>query len=384
MVDLKKYSKTLIFLVVGLIIMAVILYFIGIDTVINALKQANPWYIVLAVILQFITYYLYTLRWFIINKSADMGNVTIKKLFPMVLLSLAVNNITPSGRGGGEPVRAYVLSKESDYTFDMTFATVLGDRALDTFPFIILAIITIVGMIFTFTLSPIWIIILIACVTVITILVVIIIYMSVNESFGLKLTIWIIKLVKRFYKKFKPRHAIQIKNYVSGFQKTMKVLITDRNVLLYALPLSFIVWFIEILRVYFVFLAFGANVSIVVVAEVFIIACLVGMVPLLPGGLGAVDGIMILFYSGAGITASISAAATVVERLISFWMTTILGLIALSVYGANVLDSLSLGKTKELSEGSSESGDDEDISHLEEDDISEDENIISSDENNIE
>lgn len=366
MVDFKKHSKTLVFLFVGLLIMAVILYFIGIDTVINALKNANPWYIILAVILQLVTYYMYTLRWYIINKSADMGDVTIKKLLPMVLLSLAVNNITPSGRGGGEPVRAYVLSKESDYTFDMTFATVLGDRALDTFPFIILAIITIIGMIFTFTLSPIWIAVLIVCVTAITILVCIIIYMSVNESFGTKLTNWIVKLVKRFYKKYQPRHEVQIRNYVSGFQKTMRVLITDRNVLLYALPLSFIVWFMEILRVYCVFLAFGANVSLVVVAEVFIIACLVGMVPLLPGGLGAVDGIMILFYSGAGISASISAAVTVVERLISFWMTTILGLIALSIYGANVLDSLSLGNAKELSDTSSQSEDSGDNNQLEE------------------
>ena len=62
------------------------------------------------------------------------------------------------------------------------------------------------------------------------------------------------------------------------------------------------------------------------------------MIPLLPGGLGAVDGMMILFYSSAGITASISAAATVVERLISFWMTTFLGLLVLPFYGTSVLD----------------------------------------------
>lgn len=350
MASFKDYKRTFIFLIIGLAIMVVILYFIGIDTVINALAMANLWYILLAVLLQFAAYYIYTLRWFIINKSADMDGVKLKKLFPMVLVSLAVNNITPSGRGGGEPVRAYILTKESDYSFDRTFATVLGDRALDTFPFIILAIITIIGMIMTFSLSLVWILTLVVCVVAITALVVIIIYMSVNEEFGDKLTNWIIKLVKRFYKKYKPRHAIQIKQYVSGFQSTMKVLITDKYVLMYALPLSFVGWIVEIFRVYFVFLAFGANVSPIIIAEVFIIACLVGMIPLLPGGLGAVDGIMILFYSGAGITASISAAATVVERLISFWMTTILGLVVLPIYGAEVLDSLSLSKTDELPE----------------------------------
>ena len=100
-----KNKKLLIFLGFGLIIMAVMLYFIGIDEVIEALKLSNLWFVLLAVILQVFTYYLYTLRWHIINKTADMS-LGIKKLLPMVLVSLAVNNMTPSGRGGGEPVRA--------------------------------------------------------------------------------------------------------------------------------------------------------------------------------------------------------------------------------------------------------------------------------------
>ena len=98
-------------------------------------------------------------------------------------------------------------------------------------------------------------------------------------------------------------------------------------------------------------MAFGAQVNPVVIGEVFILASLAGMIPLLPGGLGAVDGIMIVFYSAAGITASISAAATVIERLISFWMATIIGLVILPYYGSSVLDKISLGSShKEIEE----------------------------------
>ena len=75
------------------------------------------------------------------------------------------------------------------------------------------------------------------------------------------------------------------------------------------------------------------------------------MIPLLPGGLGAVDGIMIGFYAVAGITTSISAAATVIERLISFWMATILGLVILPHYGSSALDKISFNSdSKELPE----------------------------------
>lgn len=332
-----KNKKVLIFLFIGLAIMGVMLYFIGIDEVIEALKLSNLWLVLLAIVIQIFTYFLYTWRWNIINKTADM-DLGIKKSLPMVLVSLAVNNITPSGRGGGEPVRAYLLAKEGHFKFEDTFATVIADRALDTFPFVILAILTIIGIIFTFSLDIKLIAFLVIMVTLITAAVILLIYVCINEAFGVKLTSWIIKIVRRLYKKFNEGTEQRIIEAVKVFQARMNALLRDRTILYHALPLSFVIWIFEILRVYVVFLAFGANVSPIIIGEVFILASFVGMIPLLPGGLGAVDGIMILFYATAGITASISAAATVVERLISFWMTTFVGLIFLTMFGTSVLD----------------------------------------------
>ena len=345
-----KNKKLFVFLLFGLAIMAVMLYFIGIEEVIEALKLSNLWFVLLAIVLQFFTYFLYTWRWSIINKTADM-NLGIRKLIPMVLVSLAVNNITPSGRGGGEPVRAYLLAKEGHYKFEDTFATVIADRALDTFPFVILAILTIVGIIISFSLDITLIYFLIICVAAITAFVIILLYICINEAFGVKITAWIIRIVRKFYKKFNENTEKRIVEAVISFQARMNSLLRDKTILYYALPLSFVIWIFEILRVYVVFLAFGANVSPVLIGEVFILASFVGMIPLLPGGLGAVDGIMILFYASAGISAGISAAATVVERLISFWMTTFLGLICLMMFGTNVLDkSFELAKTEKAND----------------------------------
>ena len=336
-VDKMKNKKVIIFLFIGLAIMGVMLYFIGIEEVIEALKLSNLWLVLLAIVIQIFTYFLYTWRWNIINKTADM-DLGIKRSLPMVLVSLAVNNITPSGRGGGEPVRAYLLAKEGKFKFEDAFATVIADRALDTFPFVILAILTIIGIIFTFSLDIKLIAFLVIMVTLITVGVILLIYVCINEAFGVKLTSWIIKIVSRFYKKFNESTEKRIYEAVKTFQARMNALLREKSIIYYALPLSFVIWIFEILRVYVVFLAFGAKVSPIVIGEVFILASFVGMIPLLPGGLGAIDGIMILFYANAGITASISAAATVVERLISFWMTTFVGLIFLTMFGTSVLD----------------------------------------------
>lgn len=339
-------KKSIFFLGISVLILVVMLWFVGIDQVIEALKIAKLEFIALAVGMQVFTYFLYSFRWKILNNLVDI-DVGIKKLLPMILVGLAVNNITPSGRGGGEPVRAYILSREENYPMEETFATVVADRALDTFPFVVLAILTIIGMTLYFNFDLWLIILMVLAVVAIVAILILLIYMSVNPNFGKRVDGWIIGLVRRFYKKNSEELEEKIHGAINGFQDTMKMVISNKKVLYYALPLSFLIWIFEIIRVYFVFLAFGAVVSPVVIGEVFILACLAGMIPLLPGGLGAVDGIMIIFYSAAGITASISAAATVIERLISFWMTTILGMVILPYYGSSVLDKISFGSSSE-------------------------------------
>lgn len=347
-------KKTLFFLLISVAILLVMLYFVGIDQVISALKIAKIELIALAIAAQVFTYFLYTLRWQILNKVADM-DVSIRELLPMVLVGLAVNNITPSGRGGGEPVRAYILSNRKNYPMEETFATVVADRTLDTFPFIVLAAVTVAAMALYFNFDSWLLVVMVLAVIVIVAILIVLIYMCINPGFGKRVDGWIIGLVRRFYKKNSEQLEEKIHGVIFGFQDTMKVLISNRKCLYYTIPLSFIIWFFEIFRVYLVFLAFGAHIDVIVIGEVFIIACLVGMIPLLPGGLGAVDGIMILFYSAAGIPSSISAAATVIERLISFWMATIIGLVILPYYGSSVLDKITFSSSSdEIEETSKE------------------------------
>ena len=344
-------KKTIALLGISVVILLIMLYFVGIEEVIGALKIANLGLIALAIVVQVFTYFLYSLRWQVINKIAGMDE-KITKLLPMILVGLAVNNITPSGRGGGEPVRAYILSKDNDeYSFDETLATVVADRALDTFPFVLLAAITIASMALFFNFDLWLLIVMVVAVIVIIAILIILIYMCINPGFGKRVDGWIIGIVRRFYKKNSEELEDTIHTSILGFQNTMRLVISDRKGLLYSLTISFVIWIFEILRVYIVFLAFGADVNLITIGEVFIVASLVGMIPLLPGGLGAVDGLMIIFYSAAGVSPSISAAATVIERLISFWMATIIGMVILPYYGSSVLDKISHSSSpKEIEE----------------------------------
>jgi glycosyltransferase 2 family protein len=331
--------KTLILMLVGIGVLGLMVLFIGPEQIESAIQQSNPWYLALAVIIQLAIYGLWTERWAITTSSLDIS-IKRRHLLPMLLVGLAINNITPSGRGGGEPVRAYILSKYSQSPFENAFATVIADRGLDTFPFITLAIITIITAILYINL-PQWMVITLVIGLIILILVFCLaLYMSINREFGDRAIRWFLKILKRISSKMHKRIEERAINAVGGFQDSMRVMITDRKVLLYGIPLSFLIWGLEIMRVYVVFLALNINAPLEIIAAVFVISTLIGMIPLLPGGLGAVDGMMILLYSYAGIPPSVSAAATLVERLISFWMTTILGVAVLPYFGADAVDKM--------------------------------------------
>ncbi|MBI5679759.1 MAG: UPF0104 family protein [Methanobacterium sp.] len=331
--------KALILLFIGIGILIGMILFIGPGNIENAIKLANPLYLALAVLIQFVIYGLWTERWAITVKSVD---ISIKKrhLFPMLMVGLAVNNLTPSARGGGEPIRGYILSKYSRTSFEKSFATVIADRGLDTFPFMVLAIITIISAVLYFNLPNLIIYILIFAVIFLLIIFFIAIYMSFNLEFGRKVSLWIVKIIKRFSKKEHASLEKKAIDAIHGFQKSMRTMVNDKKVLMYGLPLSFLIWILEILRVYVVFSAFGVDVSLIVIAEIFIISTMIGMIPLIPGGLGSIDGVMIILFSAAGIPPSISAAATIVERLISFWMTSIIGTALLPYFGTSVMDKI--------------------------------------------
>ncbi len=339
-------KKSAFFIILSIVILAVMLYFVGIDKIIETLKNANPALIALAIGVQIFTYLLYNLRWKWIINITDI-KVSFAQLLPITMVGLAVNNITPSGRGGGEPVRAYILAEQHDSYLKDTLATVVADRMLDTFPFIVLAIITIAATVFYFQMPTWLLIILILAVIAIVAILGILIYLCINPNFGYKIEKFVLRILNRVYKKGSENMEKTIHDNIFGFQDTMNVLISNRKVLYYTIPLSFVIWVFEILRVYIVFLAFGATLNVVVIGEVFIIASLVGMIPLLPGGLGAVDGVMVGFYSKAGVSMSLAAPVTLIERLISFWMATIIGLVILPHYGSSVLDRISVGSSAE-------------------------------------
>lgn len=108
------------------------------------------------------------------------------------------------------------------------------------------------------------------------------------------------------------------------------------NELLGARPLvvgtaiSFLSWGLECLGVYLCAVGLGADVDFLMVVFVFAVSSLLGVLSMIPGGIGAVEaGLALQFTRLAGMSSGLAGALTFVIRLATLWFATFIGILGL-------------------------------------------------------
>jgi len=108
------------------------------------------------------------------------------------------------------------------------------------------------------------------------------------------------------------------------------------NDLLAARPLvvgtliSFLSWGLECLAVYLCSVGLDTGLPFLLVVFVFAVSSLVGVLSMLPGGIGAVEaGLTGQFVAIAGLSTGVAVALTLVIRLATLWFATLVGIIGL-------------------------------------------------------
>jgi len=143
----------------------------------------------------------------------------------------------------------------------------VADRGLDTFPFIVLAVITIVAAFFYLNLPDHTVYTIIIAVVVLLAVFLIAIYTSFNIEFGRKVSLWLVNIIKMFSKRDRSKLEENTQKAVRGFQKSMRTMVKDRSVMAYGTPFSFLIWILEIIRVYAIFSAFSVDVSLLLLQK---------------------------------------------------------------------------------------------------------------------
>ena len=87
-------------------------------------------------------------------------------------------------------------------------------------------------------------------------------------------------------------------------------------------------WMFDMLCLWVVFMAFGHGIGFSSLAVAYVIAYAIGTLAPTPGGLGAIEGLLIALFVSFGVPSATAVAVVLVYRLINFWLPVIPGLIA--------------------------------------------------------
>ena len=125
---MKKITSIIISAIVGLLLIIGVAYYIGVDNILSVFKL-SPKYLVLFLITSFLIMFLRVLKWKFIVESHNI-KVPFLSLFMYRIAGFGVSFLTPSSHVGGEPLRAYLLTKHN-VKFTKAFGSVIIDKAIE-------------------------------------------------------------------------------------------------------------------------------------------------------------------------------------------------------------------------------------------------------------
>jgi len=326
-------KKLVLLFAVSIFFLILMLFWIGIDKIISSILLINFEVVVLLFFLQIFIIFLYAFKLFVVvyeNLSffSFRSFRSFKNMLFVTMVGLLANNITPVGAAGGEPFKAYVLHKIERLSMEKSFAAVIANLFIEVLPIFIF---TSIALFFVFKNDfPLYFIFVLTIAGVIVLFLFLISFFSlVNKTFSMKIAMFFINFFSHFsfFRKASKKAKERVFMIVSDFNMAFKSYLT-KKILFFGTVLSLLIWIFSFLRFYLIFISMGYHINVAVFLVVQVTLIIISFLPLLPGSIliweASSIGLFILF----GVPKEIAAAATVIDRFFSFWLTSFFGVVA--------------------------------------------------------
>ncbi len=327
-------KKTILFIlsvVVGIALFVGVLSYIGVDEILGAFQSFSWKTIAIIVALSFVQISIVNYRWkLVLEAQGDI--VPYRKLFAPKLVGFTISFLTPGLYVGGEPVRAYLLKKETGVRYSHGFASIIVDKILDftyPLPFLIGALIY---AIFHYDIS--WEAVSIFVVVLIGLIVALILfYVQTYRGKGFFSALFIILRINRI-KRFS-----KIIDKMLYFEKLIITFFNNRKaIFVKGLFLSLLGGMIVFIQFIIILNALGIQADIVQILVMMVFMILAFLVPI-PASLGSFEAGQVIVFTALGHPASLGVAFTLVIRMAELGKLAV-GLTFLSNVGLRFLRSI--------------------------------------------
>lgn len=336
-------KKSMILFGIGAVVLGVFLYFLRGTGFIQVLENANYLYFGAAFLLNFLMIFFWTKRWDIVLKS--MGHrLKFFWLYVATMLGNFGDTITPGARMGGEPFRAYVVEeKQPGVKLDDLASSLLMEASYNSITFSVIAILSIVFILFKYTVPGNVRLLLIGMATIGSAGICFIFYFMFRTAKGARVLEKIVDLMLKLFEKthmakyFKKKHfALQgmekkWDKHIESVFFGLRRLSTNAQLWRKGMVLCALYWLTIYAQAYLCFLAVGGKIPFVSVVAIVAISDLAGTLTLLPSGIGVVEVVQTSLAYLFGLSIAQAGAAIVLLRGSYYVFGIILGYIVLLI-----------------------------------------------------
>lgn len=308
------------------LIFAALIYFADVNKFINALASADPLMFGIAMIFGMSFFLSFGLIWHFFFQQIGL-KIRFLETMRLVMGGIFMNSITPLGAMGGEPFMAYVVSKNTEASYEESISCIMSADIINTLPFVTFSSLGIIYFVIQGSMNNLM--IRLATITVVFItLSGLLAYLLWFEEDILKK--YLFGLLNRVEKVFGGQTYIKkAKEKISEIKESFHTVGEDPRFLMKVAASSHLIMLGQFASLFFILISLGIEPQIPGIIFTVAFAGFAAASPT-PGGSGAFEaafsGLLMLFYT---IPMDTALAVAFLHRLTTYWPGILIGYISL-------------------------------------------------------
>jgi len=306
---------------VALLLVGLLAVGVGWERTLDRLRTTRPEWVVLACVSTVLCLAAWTKTWQAVLGAAGVS-VPYRKLVVTFFAATFANYVTPMGQAGGEPFIAYVLSRDTDATYEQSLASVVTSDLIRLLPFFTVGGVGLGYLLFTARISG---TIERFALVLVSLAVALPFVTVVGWRFRPRLrggVLWALTPVANRTSRISIPSA---RDRIDRLYASIEVITAAPRALFVAVVFAYVGWVFFAIPLYFSGLALGTPVPLLLVCFFVPVSVIAGSAPL-PGGLAAIEGTLVALLTAlTALSTADALAVTTVYRLASYWLVVAAG-----------------------------------------------------------